>query len=102
MKKKKMEDIFEEEETKKLRKEQEIFSNLFKNCLFWISREVPRESLEFVIKSFGGKCTWEEAGKMKVDDKRITHHVIDRDKILGKKNNHVRIYSTAIYFRLCK
>lgn len=39
-----------EEETRK-------YKNLFKNCKFFLSREVPCESLEFVIRSMGGQVS---------------------------------------------
>ncbi|KAK6136672.1 hypothetical protein DH2020_029579 [Rehmannia glutinosa] len=36
--------------------------NLFKNMKFFLSREVPRESLLFVIPAFGGTVSWEGEG----------------------------------------
>jgi len=69
--------LFENDETTKLRKELSIFENLFEKCYFWLSREVPRESLEFVIKSFGGKVTWEGAG-VNEENEDITHQIVDR------------------------
>ncbi|KAJ3260752.1 mRNA-binding ribosome synthesis protein nop7 [Boothiomyces macroporosus] len=55
---------------------------LFSNCVFWISREVPRYSLEFVIKAHGGQCGWDSSSgsgsPYTIDDKRITHHITDR------------------------
>merc|ERR1712146_388816 len=50
------------------------------------SREVPRYSLEFVIRSFGGNVSWDaldeaEAGPYGVDDPRITHHIVDRPAV---------------------
>lgn len=55
---------------------------LFSNCVFWISREVPHYSLEFVIKAAGGQCGWDESvgsgSPFKIDDSRITHHITDR------------------------
>ena len=58
------------------------FRSLFSKCKFYLNREVPRYSLEFVIRSFGGQVGWDEtagAGStFTVDDARITHHIIDR------------------------
>lgn len=68
-------DIFDEEQ-KKLIQQQEIFKTLFKNCVFFLSREVPRESLEFVILSFGGEVILDEDQET---NKRITHQVVDND-----------------------
>jgi pescadillo protein len=33
--------------------------NLFKKLKFFLSREVPRYSLEFVILAFGGEIYWD-------------------------------------------
>ncbi|KAJ3306462.1 mRNA-binding ribosome synthesis protein nop7 [Kappamyces sp. JEL0829] len=58
---------------------------LFSEAVFFISREVPRYSVEFIIKAGGGKCGWDEtagAGSpYTVDDKRITHHITDRPSL---------------------
>ncbi|KAJ3072864.1 mRNA-binding ribosome synthesis protein nop7 [Podochytrium sp. JEL0797] len=55
---------------------------LFHNCVFFLSREVPRHSLEFVIKSFGGKVGWPEtsgAGSAVAEtDPTVTHQIVDR------------------------
>lgn len=34
--------------------------NLFKNLRFFLFREVPRYSLEFVILAFGGELFWDD------------------------------------------
>ncbi|KAI8918467.1 Pescadillo N-terminus-domain-containing protein [Powellomyces hirtus] len=56
--------------------------NVFKGCVFWLSREVPRYSLEFVIRAFGGEVGWDASSgagsPFAEDDTRITHHIIDR------------------------
>ncbi|CAG8446475.1 4556_t:CDS:2 [Funneliformis caledonium] len=58
------------------------FENLFSNCIFYLSREVPRYSLEFIIRTFGGQVGWDETcgvgSPFNESDDRITHHVIDR------------------------
>jgi len=74
------EELFEGDEVNKRRKELSIYENLYEKCHFWLSREVPRESLEFVIKSFGGKVSWEGNGTE--NDDTITHHVVDRDQLI--------------------
>lgn len=57
-------------------------TDLFAPYFFYISREVTRPTLEFVIRSFGGRVGWDPilgAGSpYKEDDPRITHHVLDR------------------------
>ncbi|RKO94953.1 hypothetical protein CAUPRSCDRAFT_13228, partial [Caulochytrium protostelioides] len=56
--------------------------NLFGNLVFFLSRETFRDSLEFVIKSFGGRVGWESLddkdASISPDDDRITHMVVDR------------------------
>jgi pescadillo protein len=56
---------------------------LFDGCVFFLSREVPRYSLEFVIRAFGGRVSWEGigdegCGEYAADSKSITHHIVDR------------------------
>ncbi|CAG8768407.1 16682_t:CDS:2, partial [Racocetra fulgida] len=58
------------------------FEILFSKCVFYLSREVPKYSLEFIIRSFGGQVGWDDTvgvgSPFKEDDERITHHIIDR------------------------
>ena len=53
--------------------------DLFKSLTFFISRECPKASLEFVIKSQGGHVSFNEK------DEKITHHILDRPLISNKK-----------------
>eukprot|EP00045_Choanoeca_perplexa_P007859 m.72326 g.72326 ORF g.72326 m.72326 type:complete len:609 (-) comp14251_c0_seq2:128-1954(-) len=67
-------------------KEVESFTKLFDGLYFFLSREVPRYSLEFVIASFGGNVSWEGtgdvgAGPYSAEDARITHHIADRPSL---------------------
>jgi len=78
-----VDELFENDEVNKRRREETVYENLFAKCHFWLSREVPKESLEFAIKSFGGRVSWESAGKE--DDESITHHIVDRDQLLGQR-----------------
>ena len=53
--------------------------NLFGGLYFFISREVPRESLEFIIRCFGGEIAWQgEGSPYTYADPRITHVIMDR------------------------
>ncbi|KAJ1294027.1 hypothetical protein BS78_01G115800 [Paspalum vaginatum] len=53
--------------------------SLFKNLKFFLSREVPRESLLFIIPSFGGTVSWEgEGAPFNEVDEDITHQIVDR------------------------
>lgn len=52
---------------------------LFKNLKFFLSREVPRESLLFVICAFGGEVSWGgDKAPFEESDEEITHHIVDR------------------------
>ncbi|KAJ3084017.1 mRNA-binding ribosome synthesis protein nop7 [Physocladia obscura] len=79
---------------------------LFHSCVFYLNREVSRQSLEFVIKSFGGKVGWPETSgsgsAVAVTDTTITHHIVDRplsnaDKAVGANNNREYLQPQWIY-----
>ena len=54
-------------------------SKIFDGLVFFINREVPRNMMIFIIKSFGGEVCWDgEGSPFDADDARITHVVIDR------------------------
>lgn len=56
-----------------------IFSTLFKGLVFFLGREVPKEQLLIVIRSFGGEAGWEgEGSPLAKSDPTITHQVMDR------------------------
>lgn len=62
----------DDEETKECK-------TLFKDMKFFLSREVPRESLLFVIPAFGGVVSWEgEGAPFKETDQGITYQIVDR------------------------
>ncbi|GAA5942263.1 hypothetical protein JCM3775_001371 [Rhodotorula graminis] len=67
-------------------------TDLFAPYFFFLSREVTRPTLEFVIRSFGGRVGWDPvlgAGSpYKEDDARITHHVLDRPVIPETAASH--------------
>ena len=53
--------------------------NLFINKVFFLNREVPRYSLEYIIPAFGGDFGYDgENSLYKESDKKITHHIMDR------------------------
>lgn len=65
--------------------------NLFAGKVFYLNRETPTYSLEFLIPAFGGEFGYEgENSPYGVDDKEVTHHVMDRNadpsKIQFSKN----------------
>ncbi|KAI1871949.1 uncharacterized protein JN550_004152 [Neoarthrinium moseri] len=59
-------------------------SSLFANCTFYLSRETPRQPLEFILKAFGCKRVgWdavlgEGAYTTNERDPSITHQIVDR------------------------
>lgn len=59
--------------------EGDICRHLFNKVVVFIAREVPREPLMFVIRSFGGTVGWEgEGSPIQEHDESITHQVVDR------------------------
>lgn len=60
-------------------------SSMFEPYYFFLSREVTRPVLEFVIRSFGGNVGWDPilgAGSPFAEsDPRITHQVVDRPAV---------------------
>ena len=51
----------------------------FYDFRFFLGREIPRESLVFMIRAFGGEASWDETcapgATFKEDDSQITHQV---------------------------
>lgn len=58
---------------------------LFNGLKFFLNREVPRESLTFIIRSFGGVVSWDKnlfpGATFDENDEEITHHIMDRPRI---------------------
>merc|ERR1711881_276359 len=58
--------------------------SLFKNMKFFLSREIPREPLVFMIRSFGGEVSWDNTAApgstYQVDDTSVTHQICDRPR----------------------
>ena len=60
---------------------------LFANLTFFLSREVPRGYLELIVLSYGGNVGWEgQDSPIRMDDASITHHIVDRPKLLPTYN----------------
>ncbi|KAJ1972470.1 mRNA-binding ribosome synthesis protein nop7 [Dimargaris xerosporica] len=61
------------------------FQNLFKGKVVYLSREVPRSSLVFVIRAFGGEVAWDSTvvggSPYTETDTRITHQICDRPSL---------------------
>lgn len=76
------------DETRKEQKAVEKQLKLFEGLKFFLNREVPREALVLMIRSFGGEVSWEytcaPGATYKETDERITHHISDRENISKK------------------
>lgn len=74
---------------------------LFKGLKFFLNREVPRESLTFVIRSFGGEVSWDKAlypGATYIEkDASITHQIVDRPIISSTVLGRVYIQPQWVY-----
>ncbi|KAM9393492.1 pescadillo [Pholidichthys leucotaenia] len=66
-------------------KQQETHKKIFEGLKFFLNREVPRESLAFVIRCFGGEVSWDKSvcigSTYDVTDETITHQIVDRPNI---------------------
>jgi len=76
------------EKIKKLKQEAvevKKLKTLFKGLKFFINREVPREPLVLIIRSFGGKVSWDKGlfagATFDETDESITHQIVDRPQI---------------------
>ncbi|KAF9560297.1 mRNA-binding ribosome synthesis protein nop7 [Mortierella alpina] len=58
------------------------FQSLFSNSVVFLSREVPRYSLEFVLRALGAQVGWDavlgDGSPFDENDDRITHQISDR------------------------
>lgn len=74
---------------------------LFKDLQIFLSREVPKESLEFVIKSFGGQVGWDETvgafSPFSEKDTTITHQVVDRPTLSHVIPNRIYVQPQWVY-----
>lgn len=75
--------------------------NIFKGLKFFLNREVPRESLVFVIRSFGGIVSWDKSlyvgSTFDESDETITHQIVDREDIPSKYMNRYYIQPQWVY-----
>ncbi|XP_033627505.1 pescadillo homolog [Asterias rubens] len=70
------------QEAKEERDKEKKFKNLFEGCKFYLAREVPRETLTFVLRCFGAQVSWDKTvfigATYDVNDESITHQIVDR------------------------
>jgi len=73
------------EEAKKEAKAVQQLQSLFKGLKFFISREVPRESVVIVIRSCEGQVSWDSSlfpgATYDETDESITHQIADRPSV---------------------
>ncbi|XP_001380443.2 pescadillo homolog isoform X1 [Monodelphis domestica] len=82
----------QEEGLRKEREAQEMHKKLFEGLKFFLNREVPREALAFIIRSFGGDVSWDKSvcigATYSENEPSITHHIVDRptqpNPVLGR------------------
>lgn len=72
----------QEEDRRKELEAQEKHKKLFEGLKFFLNREVPREALAFIIRSFGGDVSWDKSlcigATYDSTDSGITHQIVDR------------------------
>ena len=72
------------EEAKKELDDLNKLQGLFKGLKIFLNREVPRESLVFMIRAFGGQVSWDATvspgATYNEDDTKITHQICDRPR----------------------
>ncbi|XP_076587890.1 pescadillo [Chaetodon auriga] len=95
------EDIEKMEAREKEQKQQEAQKKLFEGLKFFLNREVPRESLAFVIRCFGGEVSWDKSvcigSTYEVTDETITHQIVDRPSVDKQYINRYYIYPQWVY-----
>lgn len=73
------------EEAKKEAKSLKELHTLFKGLKFFISREVPREAVVFLIRCCEGQVSWDKTmfpgATFDESDETITHHIVDRPSV---------------------
>ncbi|TMS03370.1 Pescadillo-like protein [Larimichthys crocea] len=95
------EDIETMEAREKEEKQQEAQKKLFEGLKFFLNREVPRESLAFLIRCFGGEVSWDKSvcigSTYDVTDETITHHIVDRPNVDKQYINRYYIQPQWLY-----
>ncbi|XP_075745314.1 pescadillo homolog [Rhipicephalus microplus] len=88
-------DIKNEEE------KQKKFLNLFSGLKVFLGREVPRESLTFVLRSFGAEVSWDESlfvgSTFPENDPTVTHQIVDRPEIKKRFMNRYYVQPQWVY-----
>uniref|UniRef100_A0A3B4YY99 Pescadillo homolog n=1 Tax=Seriola lalandi dorsalis TaxID=1841481 RepID=A0A3B4YY99_SERLL len=95
------EDIEKMEAREKEHTQQEAQKKLFEGLKFYLNREVPRESLAFIIRCFGGEVSWDKSvcigSTYEMTDETITHQIVDRPNIDKQHINRYYIQPQWVY-----
>lgn len=86
-------------EIKEKEKESINFGKLFEGLVIYINRECPKDSIEFVVKCFGGEVGWAIGDGTPFDenDERITHQIVDRPSLAKRNISRVYVQPQWIY-----
>uniref|UniRef100_A0A8C5PHY9 Pescadillo homolog n=1 Tax=Leptobrachium leishanense TaxID=445787 RepID=A0A8C5PHY9_9ANUR len=91
----------QEEEHRKQQQEEEKHKSLFQGLKFFLNREVPREALAFIIRSFGGEVSWDASvcigSTYNSSDSSITHHILDRPSISPQMINRYYVQPQWVF-----
>ena len=89
------------EEAKKEIEKLKKLQILFKNTKIFLNREVPRESLVFMIRAFGGQVSWDSnvapGATFNEDDPKITHQICDRPRDSIKMQHIGKIFNLLMF-----
>uniref|UniRef100_A0A8C7ZE92 Pescadillo homolog n=1 Tax=Oryzias sinensis TaxID=183150 RepID=A0A8C7ZE92_9TELE len=95
------EDLEKVEAREKEQMQLETQKKIFEGLKFFLNREVPRESLAFVIRSFGGEVSWDRSvcigSTYEATDETITHQIVDRPNVDKSYINRYYIQPQWVY-----
>ena len=77
------------------------FQKLFEGRKIFLSREVPRDSLTFIIRSFGGEVSWDRTlsidATFEESDESITYQIVDRENVKAQYLNRQYVQPQWVY-----
>uniref|UniRef100_A0A667YQB1 Pescadillo homolog n=1 Tax=Myripristis murdjan TaxID=586833 RepID=A0A667YQB1_9TELE len=95
------EDMEKMEAREKEQKELEAQKRLFEGLKVFLNREVPRESLAFILRCFGAEVSWDKSvcigSTFDVTDETITHQIVDRPNAEKQYINRYYIQPQWVY-----